>query len=304
MADTITFNNISKIHEALGLPKPKHPLITLVKYSDVTSDTAFRDFKVSMNLYQIGFKRDGCGKLRYGRSSYDYQEGTLIFIAPNQVMEYESDELLENDPLGWTLGFHPDLIRKSDLGKKMDQYSFFDYDVNEALHLSNDEIMTIEGILEKVVKEYSQNLDRHSQHLIISNIQLLLDYCQRFYDRQFYTRTNINSGFISKFEQLLKSYYKSELVSELGIPSVSYCAKELNISPNYLSDLLKKETGKTAHEHIHLYIIEKAKTRLLNSDYSVSEIGYQLGFVYPQHFSNLFKSKTGVSPSTYRNDVN
>ncbi len=159
---------------------------------------------------------------------------------------------------------------------------------------------TIEGLLDKIVKEYSQNLDKHSQNLIISNIELLLDYCMRFYDRQFYTRTNLNTDIVSKFERLLKTYYQKELVHEFGIPNIQYLAQELNFSSNYLSDLLKKETGKTAQEHIHLFIIEKAKKKLLNSKSSISEIGYSIGFEYPQHFSNLFKSKTGMSPTEYR----
>ena len=193
------------------------------------------------------------------------------------------------------------MIQKSDLGEKISRYSFFRYDVNEALHLSDEERKTIEELLEKIIKEYSQNLDRHSQHLIISNIELLLDYCLRFYDRQFYTRTNLNTDVVSKFERLLQNYYQTVIALELGIPNVNYCAKELNVSSNYLSDLLKKETGKTTLEHIHLYVIEKAKNNLLNSTNSISNIGYDLGFEYPQHFSNLFKAKTGYSPTDFRN---
>ncbi|MEL6944966.1 MAG: helix-turn-helix domain-containing protein, partial [Bacteroidota bacterium] len=234
--------------------------------------------------------------------AYDYEEGTLIFTAPEQVMEYgDTFKYNDEDNEGWVLAFHPDLIRKSDLVSKINTYSFFYYDINEALHLSDKERGMIEDLLGKIINEYSQNLDRHSQHLIISNIQLLLDYCVRFYDRQFYTRTNINSDIISKFDRLLRKYYQSNKVQELGIPNVEYCGKELGISPNYLSDLLKKETGKTAKEHIHLFIIEKAKNSLLNSNDSISEIGYDLGFEYPQHFSNLFKRKTGVTPRAYRN---
>jgi AraC-like DNA-binding protein len=206
-----------------------------------------------------------------------------------------------NNDKGWTLAFHPDLISKSKLSDKMDGYSFFYYDVNEALHLSNEELNTIECLLDKIVKEYSQNLDKHSQNLIISNIELLLDYCMRFYDRQFYTRTNLNTDIVSKFERLLKVYYRSDKVQNLGIPTVHFLAKEMSLSSNYLSDLLKKETGKTAQEHIHLFVIEKAKNILLNSNRSISEIGYSLGFEYPQHFSNLFKSKTGISPGKFRN---
>jgi AraC-like DNA-binding protein len=202
---------------------------------------------------------------------------------------------------GWTLAFHPDLIRKSKLADKINHYSFFNYEVNEALHLSEDERKTIEELLDKIEKEYSQNIDKHSQNLIISNIELLLDYCTRFYDRQFYTRTNINVDFVSKFEKLLKAYYETHMVDEIGLPNVQYLAKKLNFSSNYLSDLLKKETGKTAQEHIHLYVINRAKNSLLNSKSSISEIGYALGFEYPQHFSSLFKSKTGMSPSEYRN---
>jgi AraC-like DNA-binding protein len=173
--------------------------------------------------------------------------------------------------------------------------------VNEALHLSEGELKTIEQLLDKIVQEYSQNLDKHSQNLIISNIELLLDYCTRFYDRQFYTRTNLNTDIVSKFERLLKAYYQTKMVDEAGIPNVQYMARELNFSSNYLSDLLKKETGKTAQEHIHLFVIEKAKNILLNSGNSISEIGYSLGFEYPQHFSKMFKLKTGMSPSEYRN---
>ncbi|MEM6264933.1 MAG: helix-turn-helix transcriptional regulator [Bacteroidota bacterium] len=299
MSTTITFDSISQVHQSLGIAKPKHPLVSVVQAKDIQTVSDFQDVKVVMNLYQIMFKQGNCGTLRYGRNSYDYQEGTLVFTAPGQVLSFEQ----ESDPdnyAGWTLGFHPDLIRKSDLAEKMARYSFFSYEVHEALHLSDEERSTIEELLDKIVKEYSQNLDKHSQHLIISNIQLLLDYCLRFYDRQFYTRTNLNSDIVSKFERFVRSYYQSELVHEQGMLNVNYSAEQLNLSPNYLSDLLKKETGKTAQEHIHFYIIEQAKNSLLNSNDPISEIGYSLGFEYPQHFSNLFKSKTGVSPRAYR----
>lgn len=301
MSQTISVDSISQIHEALGLPKPLHPLITVVRSKDVKEAPDLMGVKVVINLYQVGFKKGGCGELTYGRNTYDYQEGTLIFVAPGQVMEVNGDVEIGDESLeDWTLCFHPDLIRSSDLGEKIDQYSFFSYDSNEALHLSDRERNTIEELIAKIVDEYSLNLDRHSQNLIISNIELVLDYCLRFYDRQFITRTNLNSDAVSKFERLLKQYYQANKAVELGIPTVSYCAKELNLSSNYLSDMLKKETGKTAQEHIHLHIVDKAKNRLLNSSNSISEIGYDLGFEYPQHFSNLFKSKTGFSPKEYR----
>ena len=302
MSKTIIINSISQAHQSLGLAKPKHPLVSVVYAKDIKAVADFQEVRVVNNLYQVSLKAsNNCGRLQYGKNAYDYEEGTLVFTAPGQVMEFEGEFEVDNPDLeGWTLAFHPDLIRKSELADKINQYSFFYYDVNEALHLSDDERKTIEELLEKIIKEYSQNLDRHSQHLIVSNIKLLLDYCLRFYDRQFYTRTNLNDDFVSKFERVLQEYYRADQASQLGIPSVHYCAKKLNLSPNYLSDLLKKETGKTTKEHIHLFIIDKAKTSLLNSTNSISEIGYALGFEYPQHFSNLFKSKTGYSPKEYR----
>lgn len=297
-----TINSISQAHQVMGLPKPKHPLVTVVQTKDFDAKLDFNGVRIINNLYQVTLKQLGCGNLFYGKNSYDYEEGTLVFTSPGQVSMFEGEMPADDDTdEGWTLAFHPDLIRKSTLSDKIDSYSFFHYDVSEALHLSEEELETIEDLLHKIVKEYSRNLDKHSQNLIISNIELLLDYCNRFYDRQFYTRTNLNTDIISKFEKRLKAYYQAAMISDQGIPSVQYLAKELNFSSNYLSDLLKKETGKTAQEHIHLFVIEKAKNILLNSGRSISEIGYSLGFEYPQHFSNLFRSKTGMSPSEFRN---
>ena len=298
---SIEINSISQAHQSVGLPPPKHPLVSVVYAKDFRQTIDFRGLKVINNLYQITLKQLGCGNLMYGKNSYDYEEGTLVFIAPGQVTTFEGELPAETDAVdGWTLAFHPDLIRKSTLAKKIDRYSFFSYETSEALHISENERRTIEDVLAKIINEYSQNLDRHSQNLIISNIELLLDYCLRFYDRQFITRTDLNSDSVSRFERLLKQYYDADNAAELGVPTVSYCARELGLSPNYMSDMLKKETGKTAQEHIHLHIIDKAKNRLLNSSSPISEIGYALGFEYPQHFSNLFRSKTGLSPTEYR----
>jgi AraC-like DNA-binding protein len=295
-------NTISQAHQSVGLPAPKHPLVSVVRTADFKPTIDFRDLRVINNLYQITLKQLGCGNLMYGKNSYDYEEGTLVFTSPGQVTVFEGEMPNDNEnDKGWTLAFHPDLIRKSKFSDKMDGYSFFQYDVNEALHVSDEELRTIEDILDKIVKEYSQNLDKHSQNLIISNIELLLDYCTRFYDRQFYTRANLNTDIVSRFERLLKAHYRSDELQSIGTPTVQYLAKEMSFSSNYLSDLLKKETGKTALEHIHLFVIERAKNILLNSNQSISEIGYSLGFEYPQHFSNLFKAKTGMSPGEYRN---
>lgn len=302
MAREFIINSISQAHQSMGLPAPKHPLVTVVQTRDFNTQKDFNGVKIINNLYQITLKQLGCGNLFYGKNSYDYEEGTLVFTSPGQVTMFEREMPKEDESnAGWILAFHPDLIRKSNLADKMSQYSFFNYEVNEALHLSAEELKTIEGLLDKIVIEYSQNLDKHSQNLIISNIELLLDYCTRFYDRQFYTRSNLNLDYVSKFEKLLKRYYEKEDVLEMGIPNVKYLASQLNFSSSYLSDLLKKETGKTAQEHIHLFVIEKAKNQLLSSKNSISQIAYSLGFQYPQHFSNLFKSRTGLSPSEYRN---
>ena len=302
MSNTFIIDSISQAHHSLGLDKPKHPLVSVVHARDIKSISDFQNVKVVNNLYQITLKQTGCGTLLYGKNSYDYQQGTLVFTAPGQVTQFDGDMQSESDNIeGWTLAFHPDLIRKSSLADKMSRYTFFSYDISEALHLSDDERNTLEDLLDKIIKEYSQNLDQHSQNLIISTIELFLDYCVRFYDRQFYTRTNLNSDIVSRFEKLLISHYEGNKGNEIGLLSVNYCSDKLQLSSNYLSDLLKRETGKTAQEHIHLRIIEKAKTNLLNTTDSVSEIGYALGFEYPQHFSNLFKSKTGYSPREYRN---
>lgn len=302
MEKSYVIHSISQAHQAMGLAKPRHPLVSVVKTKDYKPVVDLQGVKIINNLYQITLKDIGCGNLQYGKNSYDYEEGTLVFTAPGQVTIFDGEMPLENESTaGWTLAFHPDLIRKSTLADKIRDYTFFNYDVSEALHISEDEKNIIEDLLDKIVREYSQNLDRHSQNLIVSSIELLLDYCTRFYDRQFYTRSNLNSDVVSRFEHLLHDYYKTHKTHELGIPSVQYCANQLHLSTNYLSDLLKKETGKTAKEHIHLFVIEKAKNRLLSSSISISEIGYELGFAYPQHFSNLFKAKTGVSPKEYRN---
>jgi hypothetical protein len=232
MSDTYTVNSIAQVHQSLGLEKPKHPLVTVAKAKDFQPAMDFQNVKIVANLYQVAFKQAGCGTLQYGRNSYDYEEGTLLFTAPGQVLVFDNDVDTNNpDTEGWILVFHPDLIRKSDLGKQIRRYSFFDYDVNEALHLSDEERHTIEELLAKITREYSQNLDRHSQHLIVSNIQLLLDYCLRFYDRQFFTRTNLNSDVVSRFERLLKGYYQSEKAPEWASPTSATVPRRYTYPP-------------------------------------------------------------------------
>ncbi|MEM9329286.1 MAG: helix-turn-helix domain-containing protein, partial [Bacteroidota bacterium] len=261
---------------------------------------SFEGARFTTDLYSISFKSGAEGTIYYGRNTYDYQEGTLVFIKPHQVVRYEPGNEEESHRRTWWLAFHPDLIRKSELGQKIDRYSFFDYEATEALHVSEDEKQSVFELVKLIQKEISQNIDRHSQDLIISNIKLLLDYCTRYFDRQFYTRTNLNKDVVSDFERAMKEYYQTGKAADKGVPSVTYLGETLGMSPYYLSDLLKKETGRNTIEHIHFFIIEKAKNKLLSSDQPVSQIAYELGFEYPQHFAKVFKNKTGMSPKEYR----
>lgn len=304
MKEIVSIESISELHTFFGLDKPKHPLISILRISNALDEIEIEKFKYSLNLYQISLK-DTCAFTisNYGRNSYDYEEGSMVFMAPNQLLEFERQSINTEDT-GWSILFHPDLIRKSELGIRIDQFSFFEYASNEALHLSEDERKTITEISEKIEKEFNQTIDAHSQTLIISNLELLLNYCVRFYDRQFYTRTNLNQDIANTFEQLIKEYYQENKQLINGIPSVKYCGEALHMSPKYLSDLLKKETGQSTQDHIHQYIIEKAKNRLLNSTESASEIAYALGFEYPQYFSKIFKKKTSMSPNQYRQSLN
>lgn len=302
MNEIVRIKTISQIQESLGLGKPKHPLVTVYSHDKLKPTRDLIGKTLAFDLYQVSYKMCSEGSFTYGRNTYDFQEGTLVFMKPGQVFSFQDQEHENYQSVGgWSLFFHPDLIRKSHLGQHIDDYSFFSYDVNEALHLSDDEKKTIAEIREKIVTEYSMNIDKHSQKLIIANIELMLDYCTRYYDRQFYTRENLNKDMVSRFEHLLKDYYNSGKAMESGVPSVKYCGAELNMSSNYLSDLLKKETGRNAQEHIHNFVVDRAKTRLLNTTDSVGQVAYDLGFEYPQHFSKVFKKKTGVSPAEYRN---
>ena len=300
MGKIMRIESISQILEMIGYEKPKHPLITLIEPAKIKILPIAIEQQVTTSLYSISLKNGHECKIKYGRQMYDFQEGTLMFLAPDQTIEPIS--VSENPELdGWVLLFHPDLIRKSSLGKKMNEYTFFSYDSHEALHVSDQEKQAVINIVKRIEAEYSQNLDIYSHDLIISNLELLLNYCQRFYGRQFITRANVNKDVVIRFEELLKSYFDSDKPASQGLPSVKYCAREMGYSPNYLSDLLRKETGKNTQEHIQFYLIEKAKTLLLGTEEPVYKIAYSLGFEYPQHFSKLFKHKTGMSPAEYRN---
>lgn len=289
--------SISELHDFAGFEKPKHPLITVVDYSKINTDNTPDSGRFTCEFFSINFKSN-CS-FHYGRQFFDHKEGTLICTAPEQVIQMHKTEKQFN-VAGWGLFFHPEFIRNSALGKKIAEYTFFRYDENEALHLSSDEQNTLTTILQQIEKEYQTNIDRHSHELLISNLELLLNYCKRFYDRQFITRSNKNKDTITQFEHFLTEYFTSEKSKISGLPSVKICAEKMNLSPNYFSDLLKNETGKNAQEHIHFHLLDRAKTLLLSTHNTVNEIAFELGFEYPQNFSKLFKNKVGVSPTDFR----
>jgi len=301
MDKVIKIESISQLHELIGYEKPKHPLISLIDYSKTKPVISTAHLHIITSFYSINLKDGPSCKTKYGRQYYDFQEGSLVFLAPEQAVYIEEDQPEEPESIGWNLCFHPDLIYKSSLSQKMNDYTFFTYNHNEALHLSDQEKQKITDIVYEIKNEFSQNMDAFSQDLIISQLELFLNYCKRFYSRQFITRTKVNRKVIIRFEEFLKGYFNSDKLELLGLPSVKYCAQTMGYSPNYLSDVLKKETGKNTLEHIHLHLIEKAKTLLLGTDKPVNIIASELGFEYPQHFSKLFKNKTGMSPAEYRN---
>lgn len=303
MERIVRIESISQLHELMGYEKPKHPLITLIDYSKIKPILRTAGLNIITGFYSISLKDGKNCAAKYGRQFYDFQEGSLAFIAPEHTIYIDEEVSRETESSGWNLCFHPDLIYKSSLDKSIREYSFFTYNSNEALHLSDLEKQIIIHIILEIENEISQNLDVFSQDLIVSYLELLLNHCKRFYGRQFITRTKINKDIVIRFEEFLKSYFNSSQLESRGLPSVKFCAGEMGYSPNYLSDLLKKETGKNTQEHIYYYLIEKAKAMLFRTNKPVNRIACELGFEYPQHFSKLFKNKTGMSPIEYRNDL-
>lgn len=251
------------------------------------------------NIYVVLIKDTDCGSLKYGRNIYDYQQGAMLFLSPGQVMGSKDDGKL-HQPEGWILAFHPELLHGTPLAKMINNYSYFSYAANEALHLSEQERKTVIECMQKITVELQHPIDKHSKSIIVDNIKLLLDYCERFYDRQFITRENINNDILTRLEHLLNEYFSSDAPSVYGIPSVQYCADKLCLSANYFSDLLKKETGLSALKHIQQRTFDVAKERVYGSGKSISEISYELGFPYPQHFSRWFRKMAGCSPQEYR----
>ena len=276
-----------------------HPLVSVVNCYEVQP---IRHSKKLYNIYAVLLKDTDCGTMNYGRSLYDYEKGSMLFIAPGQVMGSDDDGSL-HQPAGWALMFHPELLRGTSLAHIIKEYSYFSYNASEALHLSEQERQTVIDCLIKIKEELQYPVDKHSKALIADNIKLLLDYCERFYDRQFITRENLNSDILARFETLLDEYFHSGKPITEGLPTVQYCADKLCLSPNYLSDLLKKETGMSALKHIQQKTFETAKEHVFNTTKTVSEIAYELGFQYPQHFSRWFKRQTGCTPNEYRTQV-
>lgn len=295
MNQIINFERVAD-YNAFNNNETLHPLVSVV---DLSKAAPRRQPKMNFGLYCIILKQVVCGDIRYGNNSYDYQEGTLVFFAPGQVAEVTSQEYYQ--PMGIALVFHPDLLHGTSLGRHMSDYSFFSYNTNEALHLSERERKIVTDCFNKIEYELQQGIDKHSKKLIASNIELFLNYCTRFYDRQFITRDNVHKGILEKFEQLLNDYFQSDKPQIDGLPSVARSAKQLHLSANYFGDLIRKETGKSAQEYIQAKVIDIAKERIFDRSKTVNEIAYGLGFKYSQHFSRFFKQRVGQSPNEYRN---
>jgi AraC-like DNA-binding protein len=295
MENLIRFESVND-YNVFNNAETLHPLVSVI---DLSKAAPRQISSMYFGFYTVFLKEVKCGDLRYGKNTYDYQEGTLVFIAPGQVVTVENAGEVYK-PKGHVLVFHPDVIHGTNLGRHINDYSFFGYQSNEALHVSERERKMVLDCFSKIGYELEHAIDKHSKRLIVSNIEILLNYCIRFYDRQFITRDNVHKGILEKFENLLNGYYQSDKPQTIGLPSVSYCANALNLSANYFGDLIKKETGISAQQFIQSKVIDVAKERIYDHAKSISEIAYELGFKYPQHFTRLFKQRVGATPNEYR----
>ena len=298
------FQTISEYHRFRGLPQPEHPLISLVNFEEMKNTDDYDQTSWSMDFYSIALKRNINGKIKYGQQKYDFDEGVLFFIAPNQMfsIQAEADKIFKTT--GWMLLIHPDFLWGSSLAQKIKKYDYFDYAINEALFLSEKEETSLITILQNIKQEYQSNIDKFSQDLIIAQLELFLKYADRFYNRQFLTRKINNHQILDRLEELLNSYFENNQISDKGLPTVQNIAENLNVSANYLSSLLKVLTGLTTQQHIHEKLINTAKEKLSTSTLTVSEIAYQLGFEHTTSFNKLFKTKTKLSPLEFRNSFN
>lgn len=295
------FNSISELHRALGLPKPLHPLVSLVDYGNIKSDTDEISKGMTLNFYKVSYKRNFHGKIKYGQHYYDFDEGGLSFISPNQIISANANEA---DYGGFTLLFHHDFIRNYPLRQNIRNYGFFSYSTSEALYLSEKEKEIVIGIFKNIEHELSLSIDNFSQDIILSQIEQLLNYSNRFYNRQFITRKAVHSDLLTELEKILDDHFNTNEGLVKGLPSVQEISEKLNVSQRYLSDMLRQLTGQNTQQHIHNRLIEKAKEILSTTDLSVGEIAYQLGFEHPQSFNKLFKNKTKVSPVEFRQSFN
>lgn len=299
MEKIIHLDTVDKYNKLYGL-ETLHPLVSIV---DLTKATAIVN-RIQMNygLYALFLKEGKSCDIKYGRRNYDYQQGTIVSFAPGQVIEVNMTQD-EVQPKVYGVLFHPDLIRNTSLGQNIKDYGFFAYSSNEALHLSEREKAIVMDCFAKIQSELEHGIDKHSKQLISMSIELLLGYCMRFYERQFITREVVNRDFLQKFESLIDDFFKNNISQDNGLPSVKYFADSVHLSANYFGDLIKKETGKSAQEYIQFKLIERAKDLIMQSDKTISEIAYELGFAYPQHFGRLFKKQTGMTPNKFRNDA-
>lgn len=296
------FHSVSELHSVLNLKKPAHPLVSVVKLDDIPAEDGNPVASIVHDFYTVFLKKNFDGRIRYGQQYYDFDNGTMTFYAPKQRITLEGYTPTKLE--GWMLAFHPDLLHSNPLAKKMKDYGFFSYAVNEALHLSEREEGIISGIMQNMQAEIEAIIDGYTQDVVVSHIDLLLNYCNRFYNRQFITRKKAANDLIQTFEEMLTAWIKNGSPAATGLPTVQYFAESLFISPHYLNDMLKSLTGQTTQQHIHYHLVEKAKDLLTTTNLSVSEIAYQLGFEHPQSFNKLFKNKTNVTPLQFRRSFN
>lgn len=297
--NNIQINSISELHRLIGLPKPLHPLVSLVDFDKLQSSDQSADVNFILNFYGVSLKKKIDGKLKYGQNYYDFDEGVLAVTAPKQILSIEGGTTHRFS--GYWLVFHADFILNYPLAKNIKEYGFLSYSVNEALHLSDKEEKMLEVIFKNIEQEYQTSIDQFSQDVMVVHLELLFSYCNRFYNRQFLTRRNVSNDLLSKMEKLLEEYFRTGSLKEHGLPSVSYFSSRLNVSPNYLSDTLRVITGQSTQQHIHNKLIEEAKYLLSATNLSIGEIAYQLGFEHPQSFNKLFKIKTNLTPNSFRN---
>ncbi|MCE7042467.1 AraC family transcriptional regulator [Dyadobacter sp. CY312] len=295
------FSSISELQRALGLPKPLHPLVSLVNYADITTPADELPTVLLLDFFKISYKTKLTGKVKYGQHYYDFDEGGISFVSPNQIIAAAEDE---KDYAGYTLLIHPDFLRNYPLAKTIQKYGFFSYSASEALYLSEKEKVTISQVFEHILQELNGSIDDFSQDVIISHVEVLLNYSNRFYKRQFITRKAANHDVLTRLEDLLNQYFNDKESLMQGLPTVQYLANKLNLSPRYLSDLLRVHTGQNTQQFIHEKLIEKAKEYLASDNLSVADVAYQLGFEHPQSFNKIFKKKTNLTPVEFKHTFN